>query len=402
MNKINNLELFYELMFYTKKLRKKTVTEYFKKNKIEYNPVEELKKCLSQLKNIPKKDGKYLLKADSNSEIKMDISYEINEMEKDIFYLEHSETEFFDYLRSIHKNFDEQVKKGVEFLKNARIQNFITDRDGTINNYCGRYNSSIQSVYNAIFLTRFAKSIPNNSVILTSAPLENTGLVNISVNPDNVFIYAGSKGREYYDTQDNYHSFPIEKDKAEKLKELNVKLKKLVSKEEYHKFSLIGSGLQLKYGQTTIARQDIYQSVPEDETKTFSDKIQSIINEVDKDNKYFRIEDTGMDIEIILTVSDEDDNAGLKDYDKGNGVDFINGDLKMNIENSVNLVCGDTNSDVPMVAYSMSKNENTFTIFVTEKEELRNKVKNVCERSLFVTEPDILVTILNRSLIKSC
>ena len=52
------------------------------------------------------------------------------------------------------------------------FHNLITDRDGTINNYCGRYKSSVQSAYNSIFLSRFATDCCQNSIILTAAPLQ--------------------------------------------------------------------------------------------------------------------------------------------------------------------------------------------------------------------------------------
>lgn len=395
MYKLSNLKQFYDLMFYTKKIRKLTVSAYFEKQKFIYKPVSELKRCLEALELIPKKGDKYVLKADEESEIKLDISYEIGELKKDIYYLEQSEVDFIAYLENTHKNFNSQVKDGLNFLKGVSVKNFVTDRDGTINNYCGRYNSSIQSIYNAVFLARFAKSIPYISVILTSAPLKDTGLLDISVIPDGVFIYAGSKGREYCDKQGKYHSYPIKKDKARKLNELNEKLKGFLGKKEYHKFSLIGSGLQFKYGQTTIARQDIYKSITEKQSQDFLNTVQNLINDIDKDKKYFRIEDTGKDIEIILTVGDEANNTELKDYDKGNGVDFLNKGLQMDMGNSINLICGDTESDVPMVSYSMSKSKNTFAIFVTEDEELKNKVRDICPQSLFVTEPDVLITILN-------
>lgn len=73
----------------------------------------------------------------------------------------------------------------------------MSDRDGTVNNYCGRYLSSVQSVYNSVFLTRYAVKKVTNGTILTSAPMENMGLVDIATTSrEGVFIYAGSKGRE--------------------------------------------------------------------------------------------------------------------------------------------------------------------------------------------------------------
>ena len=159
-------------------------------------------------------------------------------------------------------------------------------------------------------------------------------------------------------------------------------------------FSLSGSGLQLKFGQTTIARQDISNSIPKQGSLKFFKIIENIVAEIDPDNKYFRIEDTGLDIEILLTIGGNDQSGKLRDFDKGDGINFLNTELNLNLSKGPNLICGDTNSDVPMVATSMEKTKDTYSIFVTNNDELKQKVKNVCAKTIFVNEPDILVTAL--------
>ncbi|MFH1429064.1 MAG: trehalose 6-phosphate synthase, partial [Candidatus Margulisiibacteriota bacterium] len=272
---------------------------------------------------------------------------------------------------------------------------FIADRDGTINNYCGRYMSSIQSVYNAVFLSRFAINYTNNSVILTSAPLNNIGLADISVCPDKIFIYAGSKGRECLNKQGERKQLPINKDKQNKLDELNNKLEELVIRPEYEVFALIGSGLQYKYGQTTIARQDINNSIPALESESFLSIIKNLVKDTDSKQEYFRIEDTGKDIEIILTIESSEGSDTLKDFDKGDGINYIDKEMGLQLEKGPNLICGDTNADIPMVTASMRKTANTYALFVTSDTVLKQEVSKICPHSFFVPSPDILVTILN-------
>jgi len=48
-----------------------------------------------------------------------------------------------------------------------------------------------------------------------------------------------------------------------------------------------------------------------------------------------------------------------------------------------------------MVAASMEKTQETWSIFVTEDMELQKEVMNICPRSFFISEPDILVSLLN-------
>ncbi len=396
MEKLENLQQFYDLMFNTRDVRRKITHQYLNNQKINPDLVDILYESLQKLKDIPEMNDKSRLKYKDDKYISINLSYEINELVKDIYFLTNSEDDFYDYLNKLHPEFKDEVKNGEEYLSSKKITNFITDRDGTVNNYCGRYKSSIQSVYNAVFLTRYAKNCVDNSVILTSAPLQNVGLIDISVATPEVFIYAGSKGREYINLKGEVNQFPIEKDKQDKLDELNKKLSSLVKMAEYEVFSMIGSGLQFKFGQTTIARQDIHESIPEDESMAFFEKIRSVINELDRDNRYFRIEDTGKDIEIILTISDEKNKGKLKDFDKGDGVQYLNKELNFDMENQSSLVCGDTNSDIPMIPHKDKyKHKDNKVIFVTKNQELINKVKNRFPTSYFVSEPDALVAILN-------
>ncbi len=391
--KIKTLNDFYNEMFKSRDLRRKMVVEYMNGKEVFKEEIIQLNNIRENLEGIDKKSGKYTLQLTENQSMPIDLTYEIEELKRDVIFLEENEESFLKYLDDVHMNFYKQVDEGVKYLKGKDIRNFVTDRDGTINNYCARYQSSIQSIYNAVFISRFAQKMAENNVILTSAPLINVGLADISVNMPNAFIYAGSKGREYIDEEGNRKSFPIEADKQLKLDELNKKLGQLVRKPEYNKFSLIGSGLQYKFGQTTIARQDVNNSIPAKESEAFMDYIVNLVQETDPENKYFRIEDTGKDIEVILTIQSADNE--LKDFDKGDGVNYLDESISMNMKQGYNLICGDTNSDVPMIPASVNKTKDTLSIFVTRDDNLEKKVKGELPDALIVTEPDVLVAILN-------
>jgi hypothetical protein len=218
--------------------------------------------------------------------------------------------------------------------------------------------------------------------------------VNVSVNPKNTFIYAASKGREYYDKSGTRKTYPISKDKQQKLNELNEKLKELVDIPKFRKFSLIGSGLQIKFGQTTIAHQDIVESISRSESDAFLEEINKIINEIDHNRSYFRTEDTGKDLEIILTIN-ENNLSKNRDFDKGDGVMFLEKDIGLSMRKGPNLICGDTLSDIPMLKTSMDLSDDTYTIFVTDNDNIKQKVQYICPNAFFVSKPDTLVMILN-------
>lgn len=389
---IGTLKEFYTLMQATRDVRFEAVQRIFSQVPAGSDAVRALKNALSSLEAVERDGDKWTMSLDGSRSITLDLDYEINELKKDVFFLENGESDFLGYLGDLHSDFDAYVEVGREYLRDVELNCFITDRDGTVNNYCGRYRSSVQSIYNAVMLTRFATRAANKSVILTSAPLQNIGLVEISVNPERTMYYAGSKGRECLDLEGRVRRFPIEAEKQEILDELNRNLTEMLARPEYEKFGLIGSGLQFKFGQTTVARQDISESVDKRESLGFLELLRDIVARLDPDSSIFRIEDTGLDVEIILTI--EGGDSGPKDFDKGDGVRFLNTEFDFNMFNGPNLICGDTGSDVPMLEAAMEMSKDTKSIFVTRKDDLVKRVQGACSGALVVPEPDMLVTIL--------
>lgn len=398
IQEVETLRQFYTLMNWTRDIRAQIVELYINEKPVPHDYITSLQKALELLINIPpRKETDAMLILYESKRVTLDLTYEINELRKDLYFLRHTEEQFYDYLGTIHDSFAQEYADGVSWLKSYKVKNFISDRDGTVNNYCGRYASSIQSIYNAVFLARFAANCAENAILLTSAPLDHTGLVDLSVLPPNYFVFAGSKGREYVDKERKRRTFPIKPEKEKKLEQLNSRLKDLVKQPAYEKFGLIGSGLQFKFGQTTIARQDISQTISAEESEQFLDKIREIVADVDKNREYFRIEDTGMDIEIILTIQKEEMTTKVKDFDKGDGVEFLDKDLPLHLEQGTCLVCGDTKSDVPMVSTSVKTAQQTRALFVINNgnDDVRSEVMAACPQSFFVSEPDTLVAILN-------
>lgn len=389
---ITSLNDFYNLMFYTRDIKKSIVNDILNNKICNSEMIDLLIDALEILNNLPGNQYEKIINH-HNTQVKLNLFYEISELQKDIYYLLHKEQDFYEYLSNLNPNFFKQIADGKDFLANNKFKNLISDRDGTVNNYCGRYNSSIQSIYNAVFLSRYAIYSADNTVILTSAPLKNVGLLDMSVSPDNLFIYAGSKGREYLDKNNNEHYLSIDSEKQKILDKLNNEIDNLLNNEEYQIFALIGSGFQKKFGQTTIARQDIYNSIPPDISESFFNQIINLVNYIDPTKKYLSIEDTGLDIEIILNINNEDNE--LKDFDKGDGIEFLDRNIPLNINELGAIICGDTKSDIPMLTTAIKKTNKVAAIFVTNDDNLKESINNICANSYFVSSPDILVTILN-------
>ena len=386
---MKTLTWFYEIIQSTIAPRRELVNTCLLKDPSEKRHIDHLKRILDELLEISSKNKIAVLSIGHDKMIELELSYEINELQKDLLFLEEGRDALELMLIKSDPLFKKESNALIDFLSSQNIDNWITDRDGTINNYCGRYLSSIQSVYNAVFVSEFSRTC-TQSCILTSAPLSNGGLIDISVQSSKNMILAGSKGREYLTPNGKIGSFSIPEEQALKLRELNRELTRLLEDEQYRIFKLIGSGLQYKFGQTTIARQDVSSSIPELKSTAFLIKVENLLKRLDPDNQYFRIEDTGLDIEIILTVSDSGSDS-LKDFDKGDGLSFLNTELSLNLSDGKTLICGDTFSDLAMVKKSIEITGTTIAIFVTTDEKLKKELSRICPKSILVSSPDVLV-----------
>jgi len=386
---LKSLKDFYALMAASRQVRYEAVGTILGGGKVDEDAIASLRNVLDSLEAVPEENGKRILSLDGSRDIELEMGYEIDETRKDIFYLEEGEDTFLDLLSDLHPGFDEQVAAGKELLAGLDLNCLVTDRDGTINNYCARYLTSIQSIWNSVFLSRFCLNKVQRPVILTSAPLD--GLIEISVNPEGKIYYAASKGRECLDFEGRTRRLPISASKQEAIDLLNSRLTSLLLQPEYEKFSLIGSGLQFKFGQSTVARQDIGKSIDEAESKAFLATLTGLTEELDPDGVNFRMEDTGLDVEIILTI---DAGDGLKDFDKGDGVKYLNDELGLEMFRGPHLICGDTGSDVPMLEAALEVAPDTRAIYVTEKEDLAKKVSGLTSNALIVSQPDMLVAIM--------
>lgn len=387
---LKTLKDFYALMGATREVRHDAVSRILDGRQARDDAAQSLKNALASLEDVPEQEGRKELALDRERKIALDMAYEINEMKKDLVYLEQGEQAFLDHLADLHPGFRDFVAQGQAMLDGLDLNCLVSDRDGTVNNYCARYLTSVQSIYNAVFLARFARSGATSPVILTSAPMD--GLRQMSVVPEGEFYYAASKGRECLDLEGRLRRLAIPPDKQAAMDRLNRRLEKLVAKPENEKFTLIGSGLQFKFGQSTVARQDINKSVAEDESDAFMAELERLVAELDPEHACFRIEDTGLDVEIILTVESSGDE--LKDFDKGDGVKYLNRELGLEMHRGPHLICGDTNSDVPMLEAALDLSRDAKAIYVTDKQDLAQRVQSLCPDAVIVPQPDMLVTIL--------
>ncbi|MFP4566725.1 MAG: hypothetical protein ACLFNX_09510, partial [Spirochaetaceae bacterium] len=363
--------------------------EHYLAGSVKLEVVAGLRNACASLEETKTADGHHeFLVTPGGRKIHITLDYEVDELERDRFFFEHGEDALYRYVADRVPDLPSQLSDVQDLLRPAANARFITDRDGTVNNYCGRYRSSVQSAYNAILLTRFARKRTSTPVMLTSAPLEGFGLVDLTTMPDGAFLLAGSKGREFRDPFGHRRRLPADPEKGSRLEELNSRITALLETPEYEEFGLIGSAVQFKLGETTVARQDMYGSIPTERSQSFLERIRALVAELDPGGEVFRVEDTGYDIEIILTRDEGD-----RDFNKGDGIDFIDAQIGLGLDGPT-VVCGDTSSDVSMVERVAATSADLRSIFVTTDDELKRRVESVAPRCVFVDSPDVLVLAL--------
>merc|ERR1712125_75748 len=96
--------------------------------------------------------------------------------------------------------------------------------------------------------------------------------------PRGRFTYAGSKGREYFDqsVQRVIENAELPTKEREMVDELHRRILTLCGEPENSKFLGIGSGLQKKFGEVTMARNDPAGTVPEPESRRFMTAVRKI------------------------------------------------------------------------------------------------------------------------------
>merc|ERR1719230_186354 len=91
----------------------------------------------------------------------------------------------------------------------------------------------------------------------------------------------------------------LPQEQRELVEELHRRLLSLCIEPGNTKLLGIGSGLQRKFGEVTMARNDPANSVPEPESRRFMAAVRRVKEELDPDGTMLDLHDTGTDMEIF-------------------------------------------------------------------------------------------------------
>ncbi|KAF1746970.1 hypothetical protein GCK72_023428 [Caenorhabditis remanei] len=408
---VKQLGQFYALMSRTAQTRRQIVECVLKGLPIRPHFAISLENAKNSLETSCAEGTKLTLEADEESgeekgfKITYDIRDELSEMEKDLAFLafiqsdeyENAE-EFIKTIGSFYEGgpvlFKNEVKQAAEMLQQGIHYNtFFTDRDGTLKSYACSYPTSVQPAYSAVIQAQFARRCATFCAIVTTAPLLHTGILEVATIPEGYYAYGASAGREWYlnpAQQFKDRSFSaVDLTLMNKVFEL---IEELLEKPEFKTFKWIGSGIQKHCGHITIAKQDVNGTIPTRKVTRLYEELVRIVNDFDPNGTTLTMRESDLDFKIYV-------KAKLKGriFNKGHGIRLVREKLKPNMSKGNCLVCGDNESDIPMLEECLKlAGSKVYTIWVTTDKSLQEKVTHLCDRYScknihFVSCPQVLL-----------
>lgn len=350
--------------------------------------VAVLRTLLAAIQAAPSGDGRTHLAVAPGMSAAFDLSFEIHGLEEDFVFCTEGEAALEALFADRIPEFAAEVAGGLKILSGRRWRCLLADRDGTLLDYCGRYASSTQPAWNAVYLARFCRACCERAVLLTSGPLAGAGVESVTTLPAGTMDLAASKGREWLAADGRRGAVPLHRAADEMLATLAERLSALLARSEYAVFGRIGSGFQRKRGELTVARQDAFASIPPAASMAFLDLVRRLVSETDPSGTTLALADTGLDIEIGLA-------AAGRAFDKGQALEVLDHALGLDLAHGPHLVCGDTAADLPMLRAALARTPEVDALFVTREAALAAEVRSLCPEAVCVDSPATLMAILN-------
>ncbi len=385
---IRSLEEFYGLMAASARVRRAAAAAILEGGTPSPGAADaagRLRRLRAALHALPGAGARRVLQAGPDLAVEADIGDELAGLDADIVFLEQGREALFAHLAAARPGLAAEARALADTLQAACpgiLQAWLTDRDGTVAGYCGRYRSSIQPVWNAVMLCGFARSRARRAVLLSSGPL--AGLQEVLTMPPAVFDLAGSKGRECLDRAGRRHEILPEPAQQALLRRMAETLEALLAIPDNRLFGLVGSGLQVKAGQLTVARQDATGSVPAAASERFLRRVGALAAALG-----LTVEDTGLDIEIMPPL----DGTG-RGFGKAEAVRFLDDALGLGLAAGPVLACGDTAADLPMLAEAAARSPSPFAVLVTRDAGLAAQLPGICPAHAVASAPEVLVAAL--------
>uniref|UniRef100_A0A0N5C3U1 alpha,alpha-trehalose-phosphate synthase (UDP-forming) n=1 Tax=Strongyloides papillosus TaxID=174720 RepID=A0A0N5C3U1_STREA len=408
LSDIKTLDDFYKLMMRTRDIRRQIVERVLKGIPIsEHFSISLINAKESLIHACKPGTTQIILQTDGkeNTNAELDIATEIKEFERDISFLEfalsddvYNVEQFIDSLKSSHTEGSEQFRQEVInvsdlFYDADHFEYFFTDRDGTLKSYSCTYQGSVQPAYSGVIQAQFARRCAQTCCIVTTSPMLQIGVLDVSTIPEGYYYFGASVGRDWYlDPSNKFRDTTISPNDLHLLDLIFDDINTILFQTKWRRFTWIGSGLQKHYGHITLAHQDVYNTVENELVLLLDKEIKNIVKKHDASGEHIMIKLTDTDIKIFLKTSPTG-----KIFTKGDGITLFAKKMGFDLSKGRILVCGDSESDIPMLETCLKfNNEHVYTVWVSKNNELRKKVSEVCNRYnnnnyAFVSCPEVLL-----------
>ncbi|MFH4974615.1 hypothetical protein AB6A40_001324 [Gnathostoma spinigerum] len=418
---VKTLDDFYNLMMRSRNVRRQIVDRVLKGIAIRSHFAISLKNAMDSLAlscrpktTVIHLDVPMTLPNESCSyHARFDVKNELDEFEKDLSFLNFIQSDdvynveqFVDTLQVYHpvspESFKEEVVPAIDLLYDAdHFQYFFTDRDGTLKSYSCSYPASIQPAYAAVIQAQFARRCAQTCAIVTTSPLMNIGILDVSTMPEGYYYYGASAGREWFiDPSNKFKDTSITDEQLNLIDKIFDGISQLLETSEFKHFSWVGSGLQKHLGHITVAHQDVFKSISPEQSSKLHEKVEEIVKKIDPELKNFQISESDTDLKVFLKAS-----RGVV-FTKGHGIAMLTDHIHCKLADGNILVCGDSETDLPMLEVCLGRNPmHVYTIWVTTNEALKEKVRNLCKQYgnrniAFVSCPEVLLGAMAQATIR--
>lgn len=143
-------------------------------------------------------------------------------------------------------------------------------------------------------------------------------------------------------------------------------------------------------------------TIPKDGSLVFRySVICDLAHQLDPTAKTLHVQDSETDIKIFLKAK-----LSGRVFTKGHGVRLFAQRMKLDLSDGNVLIFGDSESDLPMLQEALCVNpENTYAVWVTRNEELRQRVAKLCQQVknpnyAFVSSPEVVLGAMAQATVR--
>jgi hypothetical protein len=349
-----------------------------------------LAQIVAELRRAAGRDHVVRLTHSDDTSLDLDLTAEIQPLEDDLAYLEDGREALQKRLGKRRPGLRDAIRRGLKALAGESFNTLLCDADALFRQPGQRLATTVQPAWNAVAACRFALARSRNPILWSEAPLPD--LLARATLPPATFAYAASLGRQWHSANGLEGHAPLSQEKQDLLDAINARLANLMDQPDWLPFTVVGSGLQFRRGETSIARQDSAASIDEDTSLALLEHIHDVVDAIDPERRHFRVDDDGQDVTITPTAANRD---LWNDFSPAEGLRTLNDALRLDLNAGPHLVCCTGPQGVALLTALGAYTNDLRAILVTDRDDLAQRALSLCPQTAIVRHPDTLAAILS-------